>query len=296
MWARLAFDEGVAFDTRIDEIAATVCREDPRTAEQRRVDAMVAISQGQLRLVCGCGASDCPNSGSVAPAAQVVINVIAEQATLEGSNNNPGYLPGYGAIPAAVLRERAATAQLRPLTLPEPCAEAGCRPSAALARFIRCRDLACRFPGCDVPASACQIDHTVAYPMGPTHPSNLKLLCVFHHLLKTFWTGRTGWGDLQLPDGTVIWRAPSGKMYTTTPAGAEFFAALAQPTGVIDLTTPSAAPNDHRGAMMPRRRRTRTEDKTYRIALERQHNTARITRTDLLIAERLARNDEPPPF
>jgi hypothetical protein len=35
------------------------------------------------------------------------------------------------------------------------------------------------------PAEACDIDHTIPYPLGPTHPSNLKLLCRFPHLLHT---------------------------------------------------------------------------------------------------------------
>ena len=37
-------------------------------------------------------------------------------------------------------------------------AEPGYRPSAALARFIRARDMTCRFPGCDNPIT--DIDHT----------------------------------------------------------------------------------------------------------------------------------------
>jgi hypothetical protein len=48
--------------------------------------------------------------------------------------------------------------------------------------------------------------------------------------------------------------------------------------------------------MMPTRQRTRAQDRAYRIALERQHNAARITRKQLLLAERIARDDEPPPF
>jgi hypothetical protein len=48
--------------------------------------------------------------------------------------------------------------------------------------------------------------------------------------------------------------------------------------------------------MMPKRERTRAEDRAYRIALERQHNAARIARKQLLLAERIARDDEPPPF
>lgn len=296
VWAKLGFAEGVAFDDRLDEIAATVCRDDPRTAKQRRADALVAMAAGQLRLECGCGAEDCPEGTSEEPLAQLVIEVIAEQATIEGRSDNPAYLPGFGPVPAAMLREMATDARLRPVLLPEPCAEPGYRPSAALARFIRCRDLTCRFPGCEVPATACQIDHTIPYPLGPTHPSNLKLLCVFHHLLKTFWTGADGWSDRQEPDGTVVWRAPSGLTYITVPGGAQFFPQLGQPTGDIDMTPSSGPSGPHRGAMMPMRKRTRAEDRAYRIALERQHNAARIAREQLLLAERIARDDEPPPF
>ncbi|MBX5486709.1 MAG: HNH endonuclease [Mycolicibacterium hassiacum] len=145
-------------------------------------------------------------------------------------------------------------------------------------------------------AAHCQIDHTIPYPIGPTHPSNLKLLCVFHHLLKTFWTGPTGWADLQLPDGTVVWRAPIGRMYTTRPAGAEFFAQLARPTGEIRISQHHRPDDIHRGVMMPRRKRPRAQDKAYRVARERRRNTERLTAEELFLAERLARDDEPPPF
>ena len=105
-----------------------------------------------------------------------MIEVIAEQATIDGSSQAPGYMPEFGAVPAPTLREMAATAQLKPVPLPPPVCEPGYRPSAALARFVRCRHLTCRFPGCDAPAKLCDI-HTIPYPLGTTHPSNLKLLC-----------------------------------------------------------------------------------------------------------------------
>jgi len=38
-------------------------------------------------------------------------------------------------------------------------------------RFVLCRDMTCRFPGCDRPAEFCDLDPTVAYPLGPKHPS-----------------------------------------------------------------------------------------------------------------------------
>jgi hypothetical protein len=296
IWAKLPMVDGIAFDTRLDEISATVCRDDPRTAAQRRADAMTAMAAGQAQLECGCGAETCLASAPHAPLSQVVIEVIAEQASLDGMSENPGYMPGFGAVPAPMLREMAAAAQLKPVPLPSSHCEAGYRPSAALAKFVRCRDLTCRFPGCDAPADMCDIDHTIPYPLGPTHPSNLKLLCRFHHLLKTFHSGAGGWADRQMPDGTVIWTAPSGKVYTTKPGGALFFPALAVLTGTLELPESHCPADAARGLKMPARESTRTQDRAYRIALERQHNAARINRRQLLLAERIARDGEPPPF
>ena len=55
-------------------------------------------------------------------------------------------------------------------------AEPGYRPSTALQRFIRNRDLTCCFPGCHHPAEYCDLDHTLAYGTSRlTHPGNLKV-------------------------------------------------------------------------------------------------------------------------
>ena len=40
---------------------------------------------------------------------QVVINVLAEQATLDKTSDQPGYLPGFGILPAESVRELAAS-------------------------------------------------------------------------------------------------------------------------------------------------------------------------------------------
>ena len=133
------------------------------------------------------------------------------------------------------------------------------------------------------------------YPVGPTHPSNLKLLCRFHHLLKTFHTGPHGWTDRQLPDGTVIFTAPTGHTYSTEPHGGTMFPALAQPTGDFEVTVAEASAN--RGVMMPTRRQTREQDRRDRIAKERRE------RTELIAEEHQRRRQawraatyEPPPF
>ena len=183
--------DGAALDARLEALAATVCQNDPRTKEQRRADACGALGRGQATLACGCGSADCPAVAEREAARAVVIHVLAEQATLDGTSDHPGYLPGFGILPAESVRDLAATATLKPLEVPTGATpDPGYRPSAKTLEFIRWRDLTCRWPGCDRPAQKCDVDHTVPYPAGVTHPSDLKHYCRIHHLIKTFYTGR----------------------------------------------------------------------------------------------------------
>ena len=113
-----------------------------------------------------------------------------------------------------------------------------------------------------------------------------------HHLLKTFWCGVQGWRERQRPDGTVIWTAPTGHWghlplagdYHTHPGSRLLFPTLCEPTGTLVLPEPTGPIGD-RGVMMPKRRRTRAQDRAYRITAERRLN-------DAYVAER----NRPPPF
>ena len=275
-WGSLRTTDAAALERTLDTVADSVCPGDPRTRDQRRADALLELAGAAPALPCRCEQPDCPSAGNSRPG-PVVIHVIAEAATLSGDSETPGYLPGYGTIPPAMLRELADTATLRPL---DPavlmCTEPRYRPSAALAEFIRCRDLHCRFPGCDKPAEYCDLDHTVPWSDGgPTHPSNLALLCRAHHLLKTFWVGQTGWREKQYSDGTIVWVSPSGRSYTTKPGGSLFFPQLAVPTGELGLQTRQPGTRPGRTLMMPTRRRTRAQDRAARVRWERGLNHAR---------------------
>jgi uncharacterized protein DUF222 len=133
--------DGAALDQSLDALAATVCENDPRTKEQRRADATGPAAAERKAL------------------GDVVIHVLAEQATIDGTSDHPGYLPGFGILPAESVRELAATAQLKPLDVPTGAtADSGYRPSAVTAEFVRWRDLTCRWPGCDRPVQKCDID------------------------------------------------------------------------------------------------------------------------------------------
>jgi hypothetical protein len=118
-----------------------------------------------------------------------------------------------------------------------------------------------------------------------------------HHLIKTFYTGRTGWADRQEPDDTVAWTSPTGHEYITKPIGSLFFPALAVPTGALVVPTGMPPPGENRGLMMPARRQTRARDRAARIGWERGINEARIAAEAARQAQRLASIDnDPPPF
>jgi hypothetical protein len=291
-----------ALDRRLSALAATVCEHDPRTAAQRRADALGALAAGADRLGCRCGRPDCA-AAKKPPASPVVIHVLAEQPTLTGAANTPASQVGVdGLISPELIAELAKTAKLMPLVHPADAPpEPGYVPSKALADFVRCRDLTCRWPGCDRPAYQCDLDHTIPHAQGgPTHAANLKCYCRTHHLVKTFW----GWRDQQLPDGTLILTSPAGHTYVTTPGSALLFPSLCHAVGGMPAPETDLPPADYctdRAAMMPKRRRTRAQDRTRRITTQRRQNHNART------AQRAAHpsyfnlpppkpDDEPPPF
>ncbi|WP_157546044.1 HNH endonuclease signature motif containing protein [Mycobacterium sp. IS-1742] len=198
-----------------------------------------------------------------------------------------GYAFGAGVLSPRVLLALFDRAKIHRLEHPgDAPPEPRYRPSAALQDFVRCRDLTCRFPGCDQPAHRCDLDHAVPYPAGPTCASNLRCLCRKHHLLKTFWTGKTGWRDRQSPDGTIVWTSPTGQSYTTHPGSALLFPTLCIPTAPAPLRPDQTTElMKGRGLNMPRRRHTRAENRARYIQAERRLN-------DDLVAER----NKPSPF
>ena len=306
VWGRLYATDAAVLDRRLMQMAHGVCDDDARTVAQRRADALGALAAGADRLACTCDNPHCRSGGSDGRASQVTIHVVTEASALEtppdplmnGSDRDPepeppdasvkppaGVLLSGGIVPTPLLAELIRSgATVRKVQRPGPAPESRYRPSTALEEFVRVRDLTCRFPGCEESAEFCDIDHTVAYPAGPTHASNLKCLCRKHHLLKTFWTGIGGWADQQLPDGTVIWKSPTGTIYKTRPGSRLFFPAWDTTTAALPRLSP-VVQEPNRAVMMPRRRRTRATERTRRILEERALN-------DAYVAER----NRPPPF
>jgi len=113
------------------------------------------------------------------------------------------------------------------------------------------------------------------------HPSSkcLSASCQ-NHLLKTFW----GWRDEQLADGTVEWTSPTGKTYITHPGSRILFPRWNITTATLPPQPPTE-PSPARTLMMPIRRRTRAQQRAYRIKCERALNDAQV-----------AERNRPPPF
>lgn len=273
VWGRLLATDAAVLKRRVAAMVAGVCDEDPRSMGERRSDAVGAIVAGHDRLACKCGSDSCPADNTPA-SSNIVIHVLAEQSTVTEATAGKApaaLIVGEGIVPTPLLSELIrGGAKVRPIDMPSEDPEPRYQPSPKLAEFVRMRDMFCRAPGCEVPADRCDIDHTIPYPHGPTHASNLKCLCRKNHLMKTF----DGWHDVQLPDGTVIWTSPSGRKYTTKPGSRLFFEAW--DTTTADLPPPPIpAPTgvDH-GLMMPRRRRTRAAESAARIRSERARNEA----------------------
>jgi hypothetical protein len=356
VWCVLYATDAEAMKKRVALMCRHLCKDDPRSAGERRSDAMGAISAGAGPLACRCGSTDCPGTAIDPSQSAVVIHVLADQAAIAAAHQDTGtgrqsaalvdtpavpraeqlaersavtaVAPAASESPAAEGPETGASAAVTPgrtpaavqapepaevpeetpaestgpapelpqrlpvavlengRTLPTPLLrellrngatlvplktpatepEDHYRPSAALAAWVRARDMYCRFPGCTTPASACDIDHAVPYPQGPTHPSDLRCLCRGDHLLKTFYTGQDGWTDTQYPDGRIEWRAPTGHTYTTYPGSRIFFPHWDTTTATLDLPAPDPhAPRNHAGPQIPRRKRTRHQDRIQRI-------------------------------
>jgi hypothetical protein len=99
----------------------------------------------------------------------------------------------------------------RPLTavsLPLDVGTASETIPAHLRRAVTTRHSHCAFPGCDQPASVCDIHHIVPRARGgPTSLPNLVPLCGFHHLTAIH---RQGWSLALHSDGTTTATSPDG--------------------------------------------------------------------------------------
>lgn len=96
-------------------------------------------------------------------------------------------------------------------------------PAPQIRAFVHARDGGCIFPGCEIQAQRCQLDHRIPFDDGgETTASNLFCLCTKHHNMKTdhraFYVPDPDTGDIVwiFQDGTYQLSQPDGPMWQYT--------------------------------------------------------------------------------
>lgn len=187
-WQLLLDDEGEALlEAALDPLTAPrpsgdehgADQLDPRTASQRRADALVEIL---TRAGCTDDA-DAPTSG----AGQILVTTSLDALA--------GKVPGGGTderghhLSAGAIRRLACDANLYPVVLGGPSEPLDVGRVKRLftpgqRKAIYLRDRHCSFPGCTVPPAWCQIHHVLHWVFGgDTDLLNAAALCQRHHTI-----------------------------------------------------------------------------------------------------------------
>ncbi|NNM47380.1 HNH endonuclease signature motif containing protein [Knoellia koreensis] len=132
----------------------------------------------------------------------------------EGNSGSTGKAGLTGSSGVAGIETVLAAAVVRRCAVPEPVV-IGYRPTEAMIRTVKARDGHCRFPGCTVAATFCDLDHVSPWREGSTltRVSNLICLCRRHHRTKQL----RRWSVRMLPGAVVEWTDPTGRQRLTHP-------------------------------------------------------------------------------
>ncbi len=318
LFGSLPAEDGRKLDTRLRELANSVCPHDPRTFDQRKADALGALVDGLTHLPCTCGREHCaqePGSGPTWVARKPLVHVIVLSSTLHGDDEEPGYLDGYGLIDAQHARDLATNGQRQPVRVPDdvtmhraqtaahaknatadttdtaadetpmPDSARTYRPSAILDTWIRILGGMCQWLHCDAPAWNTDLDHDTPFNHGDptaggrTTAAGMKPYCRHHHRMKH----SEAWAERRNTDRSIDLLAPTGHHYRTHGAG--FLDLLdINPDQVVD-------PDD----TTTQRRRTRAENKAANIRAERRHRQAQIDLAHIQ-RDRPREHDKQPPL
>lgn len=151
------------------------------------------------------------------------IQVTVAATTLAGLDDRPSQLDGHGPLLPEIACDLAGrnTGWSRLFLDPTGLVTETdtYTPTEPMRRFLRARDQHCRFPGCRMPVSRCQIDHTHDHAKGGrTEIHNLGHLCLSHHALKhPDVADDHRWTAHQQPGGTIDWFSPLGRTYRDEP-------------------------------------------------------------------------------
>ncbi len=203
-------DRVAAISRRINAMARTMRGGgETRTMDQLRADVFMDLLSGKVSAGC-----------DTMPAG--VVDIRVDLDTLIGLSEHPGELAGYGPVIADLARkiaEDGLDAEWR-YTITDtasgnPVANGMTRrrPTAGQRRSVESRDLTCVFPGCRMPATDCDLDHSIPWAQGgPTDEEHLAPLCRHDHITVRH---GAGWGYRRLPGGGYRWTSRLGHTYTS---------------------------------------------------------------------------------
>ncbi|HSG78318.1 MAG TPA: DUF222 domain-containing protein [Acidimicrobiia bacterium] len=179
---------------------------DDRSVDQRRADVFLDLLTGSRRDTRG---------GTV--------QLRVDLGTLAGLAEAPGDLNGFGPVIADISRQVADAQRdgewrftiTDPDTgLPVHDGTTRRRPTAAQRRTVEARDAHCVFPGCRMPASACDLDHRTPWAVAQrTSSADMAPGCRYDHVTVRH---GLGWRYVGLPNGDYLWISPLGHEYTTS--------------------------------------------------------------------------------
>jgi hypothetical protein len=208
---------------RVTAIAKTIAAQEgeTRTLDQIRADVMADL------LIEGTTTAHPTEARGIRATVVVTVPALAlleaDDAAVAAAGSEPASIEGVGPIPIGRARDLCGgDAQwMRVLTHPETgmvlsVGRTQYSPPASLRRLAKWRADRCMGPGCGMPASRCEVDHTIAWEHGGhTGLENLAPLCKGHHKVKH----HGGWHLRQIPDsgGAVEWTSPAGRRYVVPP-------------------------------------------------------------------------------
>ena len=192
-----------------------------RTLDQIRADVMADL------LIDGTTTAHPTEARGIRATVVVTVPALAlledDDNEVAASGNDPALVEGVGPIPIGKARELCGgdAGWMRVLTHPETgmvlsVGRTQYSPPPSLRRLVKWRADRCMGPGCGMPASRCDVDHTVAWEHGGrTALENLAPLCRGHHMVKH----HGGWRLRQIPGsgGAVEWTSPAGRSYVVEP-------------------------------------------------------------------------------
>jgi hypothetical protein len=199
-------DRVMAAAGRINDIARSLNVEgETRSMDQLRADVLLDLLEGTNT------------------AAKGTVEIRVGLEVLAKLSESGADLAGYGPVVADIARQVAEQQPARWRYAVEDgdgtLVAAGTtrrRPLAAQQRHVELSNPTCVFPGCRMPATQSDLDHTKPFSEGgATEPGNLAPLCRHDHRVRH----DAGWSYERLLNGGFQWTSRLGQVYATSGRG-----------------------------------------------------------------------------